>query len=224
MKSYNKRLFSNNFRGFLHFSRYKWLSKKLKDFNNYSILELGCYDGKTLDFINNFSEYIGYDADWEDGLIIANRKYEFKKNISFVKSDCLTNFHINKKYDFSVCMETFEHIDEKDLFKYIDLIVKKTKQKFFITVPIETGFFFFCKHLIKKIFIGSNAESYSFKDIFYLTIGNTKNVKRDEHKGWNYKLFVQELRKNYNVEKVEYLPFNILGSFNFGVAITIKCF
>ena len=56
------------------------LKKYSIEFTN--IIELGCFDGKLLDYLPNFPEkYLGLDANWEGGLELAKRKYKDKKNI-----------------------------------------------------------------------------------------------------------------------------------------------
>ena len=86
-ETYNKRLFEgNNLRKIFHFSRFYWIRKII---NKYSIkhdnvLELGCYDGKFLDFIpKKPSYYIGYDANWENGLAFAKSRFKKNKNYEF---------------------------------------------------------------------------------------------------------------------------------------------
>jgi hypothetical protein len=70
-KTYNDRLFGKGLRGYFHNARFHWLSRALKQHKAYggSILELGCNDGRILDFIEfTPTQYVGYDADWEGGL------------------------------------------------------------------------------------------------------------------------------------------------------------
>jgi hypothetical protein len=51
MKTYNELLFSKGFRGWLHSGRYRWVRDVIKKeigTDSYSVIELGCYDGKLI--------------------------------------------------------------------------------------------------------------------------------------------------------------------------------
>ncbi len=64
-KTYNQRLFSPGLRGFFHNGRFKWLFNSFKKFNitKGSVLEIGCNDGRSLDYLPFVpSNYAGYDA------------------------------------------------------------------------------------------------------------------------------------------------------------------
>lgn len=66
LDNYNERLFNGkNFRSNLHLARYTWLKKKIKQYNcpTDTVLELGCFDGKSLEFIEKApGQYDGYDC------------------------------------------------------------------------------------------------------------------------------------------------------------------
>ena len=88
---YNERLFSPGIRGRLHAARFEWLAKKLLrlkcEYN--TVLELGCFDGKVLDYLPNKPErYLGLDANWEGGLGIAAVKWKDQDN--YVFKQCMT--------------------------------------------------------------------------------------------------------------------------------------
>ncbi len=50
---YNERLFSGGVRRHLHLARFKWLARAVAKHSTLckSVLELGCFDGKAIDFL-----------------------------------------------------------------------------------------------------------------------------------------------------------------------------
>lgn len=117
--SYNERLFKNGIRGYLHTARFRWLSKALQDLSVTSgtVLELGSFDSKTLDYLPFAPDvYKGYDADWEGGLSLASVNWEAFSNYSFIKSDTCTDFNpALEQFDITVVMETLEHLPFAEL-------------------------------------------------------------------------------------------------------------
>lgn len=75
---YNERLFSNGIRGKLHISRFEWVKERLSKLNCQCerVVELGCFDAKTIDFLPTKPDlYVGFDAEWENGLSLAKKKW-----------------------------------------------------------------------------------------------------------------------------------------------------
>lgn len=233
MVTYNERLFDGkSFRSKLHHARYKWVNRWINKWKlaPYSMLELGCYDGKTIDFLDNKpTVYSGYDANWEGGLDIAITKW--KNNTAYAFHTCespaeFSNDHM--LYDIGVCLETLEHIPEKDLEDYIKLLSIKTNMYCLISVPNEKGLVLFFKHILKTITQSKNQrESYTLKELLYGSIGKMSKVKRTDcgHKGFDYAALSILLRKYFIVLKVETIPFsripNALG-FNIGFVLQKK--
>ncbi len=65
---YNERLFSSGIRKKLHASRFYWLANCLTklNFQYIRVLELGCFDRKTIDYLPlKPLRYLGFDASWE---------------------------------------------------------------------------------------------------------------------------------------------------------------
>ena len=71
---YNERLFTKEILGKLHSARFEWLVKSLLrlGWKSETVLELGCFDGKVIDYLpDKPTHYRGLDANWEGGLDIA---------------------------------------------------------------------------------------------------------------------------------------------------------
>ena len=99
--SYNDLLFNGSLlRRFIHLSRFFWIKKTISKyqikFSN--VLELGCGDGKTLEFLpkRNYS-YYGLDANWNGGLDNAKEKYLDNKKVNFAEIKSSKDISINSK-------------------------------------------------------------------------------------------------------------------------------
>ncbi len=226
---YNKRLFNpKNIRGRLHIARYLWLEDRLAKLLNRPItmLELGCFDGKTLQYLpNEVTEYDGYDANWEGGLDEGKEKYKDHRNIRFHESSTVESFNPEGKiYDVVVCQETMEHLPTKDLEAFSKKLADATAQYAFVSVPNEMGIVMVIKHWIKKYAHGYKGN-YSKSELWNGLIGNMDKVERVEggHKGFSYKKLRDILSEDFEILKIEGIPFKILGpSLNFTVGMTLK--
>lgn len=98
VSSYNERLFGGGIGSRLHYARFHWLHQSLDRLNcrPSSVLELGCFDAKTIHFLPVLPErYVGLDANWEGGLDLAkttwcDARFEFceQANTRFRPSGC----------------------------------------------------------------------------------------------------------------------------------------
>lgn len=229
-EGYNERLFgSNKLRSKLHFSRYYWLKKTILKYCSdvKSVLELGCFDGKAINFLPTSLEYYrGYDANWENGLEAGRVLWADKKNFQFIFCDKTENFNPETgKFDVSICMETLEHLPTCDLEKYIFQLKKATKQYCIVTVPNEKGIVFIVKYFSKRIIQGYISEEYSARDLLNAFLGNISKIKRNEggHKGFDYLELLKLLEKYFEIIKVEGIPYSRMPkSLNFTIGVILK--
>lgn len=222
---YNERLFSSGLRSRLHYARYELLKSWLAELNcaTKRVLELGCFDGKAINFLPTPPEYyLGFDANWEGGLSIAREKW--KDNINYVFRECTVPEQMDvgeERFDVSICMETLEHLPPETVSSYLGKLANSTENYLFVTIPNETGPFFFVKHLIKAM-VG-DTQKYELSELFHQTIGNTERVERDQHKGFNYKNMVQEISNHFEIQKVSGYPLTLLPpGMNYGIGIIAK--
>ena len=153
-KSYNDRLFSGHgLRSWLHSSRFLWLKKILKIYavNYTSIIELGCYDGKSINYLPYPpKQYTGYDANWEKGLDVFKEIWKNKYFYQVYSCSSIDEFNPTKEiFDLAICMETLEHVPRKDIPIYLNKLANSCNLYTIITVPNEIGILFFFKHIFK---------------------------------------------------------------------------
>ncbi len=154
-KKYNERLFKGNFiRKFFHFARFIWIKETIKKYSIHynSVLEIGCFDGRALDFLPyEPKKYIGFDANWEGGLDDARIKFmgDKTKEFIFAKSPEDIKLNINDRFSLSIAIETFEHIPPEMVCPYLDLLSKHVEDYLLITVPNELCIFFLINRILK---------------------------------------------------------------------------
>jgi hypothetical protein len=221
--NYNDRLFKSGIRRWLHMARFRWLSKMCEKYEPdlSCVVELGCFDCRSLDFLPEPKLYYGFDANWEGGLESAKQRYSNSKNI--ILSECIKpdDFYSGDKFSTFISLETLEHIPVDMLDDFIVKISSKISDGgfLFITVPNEIGFIFLMKYLYKN-FISADSDVYKPSEVFWAVFGRTSKIARKEHKGFNYNELLILLRKNFKLIEckglqLEALPLSLNASIGF---------
>ncbi len=219
---YNERLFSSGLRKRLHQARFIWIHQKLLELGcpRARVIELGCFDGKVLDFFpSKPCYYIGYDADWEGALSIAREKWKGHPNYHF--RYCITPEEMalgEDRFDIAIAMETLEHVPEETLAPYLAKLAGVTDHYILITAPNEKGVVFFFKYLVKLLF--GEVEKHSLTEFVNATLGRMDRIKRGHHKGFDYGRLVRLVAEYFDVIEVSALPFAALPtalSFTVGI-------
>lgn len=207
---YNERLFDSGFRKWLHEARFLWLERVSRDFdiNTRNVLELGCFDGRAIEYlVKKPGHYCGIDANWEGGIDLAKERYGDLANYQFliVKSPSELN-PVNEKYSLAISLETLEHIPPDILDEYLMYISNSLEGVFAVSVPNEKGILFLAKYLAKKMVFGGS-ETYTFGEVINATLGRLQYVSRLEHKGFDWEKLLEQLSDYFVVEKVEGIQF-----------------
>jgi len=201
------------------------LNNELNNLNlrNLTIIELGCYDGKILNFLKHPpKEYLGLDANWENGLNIAKKKHINRKFASF--KYCKRPEHIpdDKKWDIGISMQTFEHVPKQIIDDYFLKFSKIIRRRFYITIPIERGFPFLIATLSR---INNNLFSkYTIKEILWSFFGKLDKIDRNEgHKGFDDRVFLKQLSNYFHILKINGIfPKLPIISLNLNIGIVAK--
>lgn len=224
--AYNERIFSKGIRQKLHMARFEWLAESLLRLKcEYrTALELGCYDGKAIDYLpQRPTRYLGLDANWEGGLDIAQDKWANQSNYVFRRCTSPEEMGIEgEQYDISICMETLEHVLPHMVAPYLERLARATKQYLFVTVPNEIGIVFLLKHITKRL-LGGDTGSYTLSELVHETLGNTDKVERWDHKGFNYKNLIVQISDYFEIVEVSGHPLTFApADLNFGIGIIGK--
>ena len=224
---YNERLFSGGLRGKLHFARFQWFLSQVTKRNclTDSVLELGCFDGKLIDFLpSKPSRYVGFDANWEGGLDIAKVRWAGQPHFLFFQAASPDEMRLNSNdvFNIAVAMETLEHVPPQIVDGYLRKIAQHLEGYFFVTVPNEKGIVFLAKWLAKKI-LSKDAESYTLSELVNATRGRMDLVARREHKGFDYESLVNNIDKYFDIIDILGHPFGFLPrSLCIGIGIVAK--
>ena len=219
---YNKRLFDGGLRGCLHSARFNFLSEHVRNRGFANVFELGCFDGKTINYLASPpAMYVGVDAGWEGGLDRAMAlwpQYRFIRSIDPADEVLLSL----PKFDLAICMETLEHVKPNTLEAYCDLLARVTAGMLIVTVPVEFGPAFLGKYIAKRLWRrlsegDGDINSYTAKEVIFASFGLTSKVRRGEHKGFDYRILHKLLSERFAVIRAEGHPFPSLpGWMNFG--------
>jgi hypothetical protein len=208
--SYNNYLFGNPISNFFHIARFRWLrvawEVHAKKCNN--TLELGCFDGRSYEFLTRKPErYRGLDANWDGGLFEAQDRFSGNGRVDFRISNSVSDFASEYPFDSFICLETMEHISPVDLVNYIAIVADKLDGPAFFSVPNETGAIFIAKNIFKILV--RTSRSYSFSDFWNHSIGRTWKVSNPKggHRGFNYNFFLKQIETYFEIISVEGLPF-----------------
>lgn len=224
---YNVRLFSGVVRGPFHRARFRWVSSEMSKLRSpaRSIIELGCFDGKLIDFLPSEPvRYAGFDANWEGGLDMAMNRWKLRKNYTFREAHVPEDMALaeHDRFDAAVAMETLEHVPPELVDGYLEKIAAHLDGYFFITVPNEKGLVFLTKWTLKKL-LSKDAHAYSFSEVVNATLGRMHRVARNEHKGFDYAALTRQISKHFDVVSVSGHPLPFLPNWLcFSIGIVAK--
>lgn len=212
--SYNERLFEKKgLRSYYHLARYRWIRSEIakRSLTDYKCLEIGCFDGKLLDHLDaQPAEYVGIDANWENGLDLARARFGGRSDISLLETTDPASLDAYEKgyFDISVALETLEHMPDDILTGYLRQLARVTKDWLFVSVPIEIGPVFLAKHVGKSLRYGLG-EQYTFREVIAATLGRSQDVARDQHKGFDYRKLAAEIGEYFDDVEVSGIPFAV---------------
>lgn len=219
---------SGGIRARLRQLRFEWLKRQLQQpEDSYSLFELGCFNCRSLNYVPKPKHYLGADAGWEGGLNDAQMTFVRKPWVELVMARTaheLAPFQY-RRFDYTIALETLEHIPDPILKGYLEFIAKATRKQFLVTVPVEVGAVFLAKHLLRLCVSGlSDAESHSFTlmEVCWATLGRTDRVKRYEHKGFDYRKLMDTLSEYFEIERVEGIPFKRVPMLSPQVGIILR--
>jgi hypothetical protein len=231
---YNERLFGKGIYGQHHMRRFKWLKNTLtalcRPRLSISILELGCYDGKTLEWIPvHVDRYVGIDAGWNSGIIdgkpcgleAARVSFRNNTNYAFLQSNTPDGIAtLSDTFDVGICMETFEHIDPAQLESYVAAYAKKVHDVLLVTVPNEKGLPLLGKAVGSWLLRKERASSYSMMELVAGVFGRMNRVPRSQHKGFDYAHLASLLKKYFPHVRIQGVsPGGLPPSLSFTVGI-----
>ena len=98
-------------------------------------------------------------------------------------------------------METLEHVPPEFVEPYLFELSRAINGYLFITVPVERGLVFFVKHSLKKA-LRMKHESFGALEFLNCVFGRMSKVSRREHKGFDDRALVSQVKKYFDVISV----------------------
>jgi 2-polyprenyl-3-methyl-5-hydroxy-6-metoxy-1,4-benzoquinol methylase len=177
----------------------------LADTTDISVLEVGCHDGRALSYIpRRVQRYAGFDAGWGGGLERGRQRFAAEQNYSFTESTNPRDVHsLAEKFDFIICMETLEHLDTAVVELYVQAFAAKLEGFLLITVPNEKGIPFLVKATGARVLGIERYYPYTAAEFFWAVLGRLQQVRRIEHKGFDYARLVSLIRERFKYVSVE---------------------
>ena len=226
-RTYNARLFKKgNLRSWLHNLRFEWFARTVRrlDPRPLRIIELGCFDGRLLDFCpSGLEHYEGFDADWEGGLSAAQQTWGDNPTHRFTKATIPSDLaHLkDDAFTVAVALETLEHIPPDLVDAYLAELSRVTNGHLIVSVPNEKGLVFLAKYIAKRLFVGAG-ESYTPQEVLWAILGRSERIPRNDHKGFDYALLASQIGRHFNIVAMRGLPIGWLPSLSFTVTILAR--
>ena len=195
------------------------------------VLDFGCGDGTFLAMTMMTAEApaIGVGAELMPDVVQDCRlRYREEPRLKFVQVDELSTAEHLGRYDAVFCMEVFEHVVdwEPEIDRFRKLLAPGGT--LILSVPVETGLPVVVKQIVRRVAGWRKIGHYpgtSFyspaemaKSVF---AGGTQHITRPvfdmgtgpfhDHKGFNWMVLKNRLRRDFVVERVLASPFSWLG-------------
>jgi SAM-dependent methyltransferase len=225
---YNDRLFRSGLRRRHHLARFEWVNRTLRrlDCPSDAVLEIGCFDGKLLDHLPRVPQrYKGFDANWEGGLDLALMTRGNAPGREFLKAARAEEMRLepSERFDVAVSLETLEHVPPDEVEPYLRTVAGHLDGYLLITVPNEIGAVFLLKWALKKVGFSGGRERYSFAEVMWAFLGQTRRIRRREHKGFDYRDLAGQVGEHFEVVSVEGFPLGRLPPrFCLGIGIVAR--
>lgn len=224
---YNELFFSGSgLRSYYHFARYRWLREQIDERTSgpLRIVELGCFDAKSIDFMPpRIESYVGLDANWDNGLEMGRARFAGRPDVKLIECQTVDGFapYADGQFNAAISLETLEHIPPELVSDYLCQIRRVTRGPFFVSVPNEMGPIFLAKHVAKRLRYGT-VYSYSFRELVAATLRQSHKVERDEHKGFDYRLLARQLSEHFEIVSIEGLPGRLPAALSLTVGIVAQ--
>ena len=206
---YNARLFAGSaLRRSYHTSRFEWFRDNVSTaaMGPLRIVELGCFDARTIDYIAApLERYVGLDANWEGGLTLGRERFKDRHEITFIetRSPSSLSAYADGAFNVAVALETLEHLPPPVAREYVTQLARITDGMLIVSVPNELGPVFLLKYVLKRVLGFRDSYTYNIREVIAATCFNSRSIERDEHKGFSYFDLIEEISNHFDIFAVE---------------------
>ena len=196
-----------------HSIRYRHVIRALRPMTGrpFSVLEIGCAHGKLYDVLKKHFdiEYTGIDPN--DGFIIAanNRHHSGQFRVGTAQEFLPT---LDRAPDVIVCLETLEHIPERDVVRIIEAIGEIKPKLFLCSVPVEIGPAVAFKNIASAISGYRRHKHYTIMETINASLYRLDAIPphRRSHKGFDWRWLAHTIRCNMAIKNIWKSPLSWL--------------
>jgi SAM-dependent methyltransferase len=214
-----------------HGRRFKTGIALAREFRGKRVLDFGSGDGTflALTMMGDDAPAIAAGAELTREVVDdCRRRYYSEPRLQFLQVEELDRQNAAASYDAVFCMEVLEHVVdwEPELARMARLLAPGGK--LIISVPVETGLPVVVKQTVRRIAgwrkVGHypGTTSYSWSELLSAVLaGNRQHVVRPvfdigsgpahDHKGFNWMVLRDRLRRQFVLERILASPFSWLG-------------
>lgn len=207
-KTYNERLFGGGLRSWYHVARFEWARNLILGLpDGLQVIELGCYDARTLDYFGErVAGYVGIDSN-DVALDRARRRFAGRSNVEFFHSESPSDLECfaDGQFDLAIVLETLEHLRPEHVPDYLDQLARVTRGTLLVSVPNEMGPVFLVKFVAKLLLYG-DVQPYRPSELLAATLRRATLVDRDGHKGFDYRTIIEEIGARFDLCETAGLP------------------
>lgn len=214
---YEKMLNFNRVLSWVHSLRYRETINILKPFGKkkITILEIGCAHAPLFGVLNKQFEIDYYGIEQDHGFYLeAVKRYENYSNFHILnrnaaEQDCYQSL---PKPDVVICLETLEHVKQDEVAKILAGVSSTKASMFLCSVPVEVGPAVFFKNLASYLFGYHRHKDYTWKETWWASLYRLDKLPphTGQHKGFDWRTLISQIRGTMQKTKVQCLPFKLL--------------
>jgi len=225
MLQHEKNENANRINRFLHSRRYGFVKNWLRDHygrKTVRILEIGVGYGRLFEELNDCLkiDYTGVEL-LEDFYIEANGRLGKFKNCRLLGGSILDSelqSRLEADYDVVIALETFEHIQARDVSAALGYIRNRLRCSYFLSsVPVELGCTILIKNLGSMILHYGRYREYTFKETLNAALCRLHKVsphgserEYPGHKGFDWRFYRYLLNQDFTILNQNNLPYQWL--------------
>jgi SAM-dependent methyltransferase len=214
-----------------HRRRFETALELARNFAGRRILDFGCGDGTFLGLAmrSSHAPAFGVGAEpFRTQVEDCRRRFHVESRLSFVSVDTLRRDEHRGIYDGVFCMEVLEHLVSWESEIELMSTLLADHGKLIISVPVEVGPSLIAKQIVRRIAgwrrVGHypGTSSYSLRELASSVFaGPAQHIPRPifdtgtgpfhDHKGFNWMVLRERIRRDFVIERCLASPFTWLG-------------
>ena len=210
-----------------HGSRFKLAATLAEGSRGGRLLDYGCGDGTFIALTHGlFSHAVGADVDAAQ-LAECRRRLGSLEGVEFVQTAALAAGDHTQAFDLVACMEVLEHCTDRERVRVVSELARLVAPagRIIVSVPIEIGPALIGKQLFRAIAAWRGQGDYHHRETYTMremlaAVMRRRNLVRPEycvdtpfgqvrycgHKGFDWRVLEQDLRRAMTVERRLFTP------------------